>query len=359
MRIFSYQPYPDPFGIGMDPALEEMGHTVFPFREEILKENTNMNKSLINAVKKIHEKKKIDLFICATDLRFTYPESIEKIKKMGIPTLNFAHDDIPEQYFDLRCKDLALQFDYNWTCQRSSFDFYKKIGVDCIYVPAGANPDLFKPYDVKREFDVTFTGVNKHYRKKTLEMIDAEGIDTHAWGLDWTNMKGRIRLIHYLLDEVRHSDSKILDFFRLSLSEGLWFLNHYSKEKKIFNSFLSHDEMVKIFSRSKISLNFAGYDSIYNKYIDKSDKGLKGRDFEAPMSGAFYLTDHSDELASLYKVGKEIVTFSNIPELIDKIKYYLENYDEAEAVREAGRKKALECYTWKVCLEKVFEQMNF
>jgi spore maturation protein CgeB len=140
-------------------------------------------------------------------------------------------------------------------------------------------------------------------------------------------------------------------------SELTWKIKHYPKEKEIFGSFLSFDEMIKMYSRSKISLNFAGYIGVNIDTTDfsKAPKGLKGRDFEAPMSGAFYLTEHSHDITQIYKIGKEIETYKSVSELLNKIKYYLENADEAEAIRKAGRKRALEEYAWEKAFQKVFD----
>ena len=113
-----------------------------------------------------------------------------------------------------------------------------------------------------------------------------------------------------------------------------------------------------MYSQSKISLGFSGLTATYINDFDKSPKAVKGRDFEAPMSGAFYLTDHSDEIAQLYDIGKEIETFKNISDLVDKTKYYLENPVETEAIRKAGRKKALRNYTWEKSFEKIFDEIG-
>ena len=377
MRIFSAQPYYFPFGRDLNSALVEMGHDLViksdewsgpafnskrkdrkEYYERLEKEKPGVNKRWIEEVEKAHEKKKVDLFVSATDMLITYPETIEKIKRLGIPTLNLHHDDIPEAYFNKMCKDLALVFDYNWTFQMGAIKSYKKIGAKVIYAPAGANPQLFKPYNCEREFDVIFIGRNKGYRRKIIKTIVDEGIDIRVWGDGWRNI---VMIIGLDLNELRASQDKVRKSLDLFWSELVWHTRHFGKIKKIFGTYLSVDEMIKMYSRSNIALNFSGYFELkvdVNIDFDKAPKGIKGTDFEAPMSGAFYLTEYSDEIAQMYKIGKEIETYRNVPELMDKIKYYLENPIEAESIRKAGRQRALRDYTWEKGFEKVFNEMG-
>lgn len=377
MRIFSAQPYLT-FGRDLNAALVEMGHDVVfksdeysglgghptrkerkEYDEKMKMEVPGINKRWIEEVEKAHKKKTVDLFISGTDNLITHPETIEMIKGLGIPTLNIAHDDIPEGVFTEQCQDLALAFDYNWTFQLGAIKSYKKIGANVIHALGGANPHLFKPHNCKREFDVIFVGRNKGYRRKILQTIVHKGIDARAWGDGWRNLNMTIGID---LIEIRASQEKVSTSIDLFWSELVWHTRHFTKLNNIFGPYVSTDEMIKLFSQSKIILNFPGYFEVNNADInvdiDKAVKGIKGRDFEAPMSGAFYLTEYSDEIAQMYEIGKEIETFRSIPELVDKIKYYLENPNEAESIRKAGRQRALRDYTWVKSLEKVFNEMD-
>ncbi len=379
LRIFT-DPLRYTFDRDINSTLVEMGHDVVKFNEwnfpnyhpsrregekaveRIKTEKSMINKRLIEEVKKAHEKKKIDLFLSVTDTMFTYPETIEKIKKIGIPTLNLAHDAAPKSYFMSLIKDLALVFDYNWTAQPEAIKSYKKIGAEVFYVHYGANPHIYKPYNCERKYDVTFMGRNRSftYRKKVIQTIVDAGIDIRVWGDGWQPSIPQIKTVILSdLSEMIHGQGKLRE--KLLQSELVWYIRHFGKVKKIFGPFLSDDEMVKMYSRSKINLNFSGITTqgLHGEDFDKAPRTLKGTDFEAPMSGAFYLTEYLDEIAELYKIGKEIETYRSIPELVDKIKYYLENPDEAEAIRKAGRQRALKDHTLEKVFEKVFNEIGF
>ena len=114
------------------------------------------------------------------------------------------------------------------------------------------------------------------------------------------------------------------------------------------NGPLSDEEMIKLYSRSRINLGFAG--SGYSKKL----MCLKGRDFEVPMSGGLYLTQDNPELSLVYEVGKETMTYKDEKDSAEKIKWLFANPEEAAKIREAGRKRALKDHTWEKRFEEVF-----
>ena len=74
---------------------------------------------------------------------------------------------------------------------------------------------------------------------------------------------------------------------------------------------------------------------------------LKLRDFDAPMSGALYLTHRNPDLCQIYKEGEEIECYSSPKEALSKIKFYLERPDRMENVAKNGYKITLEKHTWE------------
>jgi spore maturation protein CgeB len=237
--------------------------------------------------------------------------------------------------------------------------FYKKIGANVIHVPGGANHYIFKQYDCEQDIDVNFIGKNKGYRKDVIKTIVDEGIDIRVYGRVW-NMHPAERIGKYL-NALKYSQDKYRKTTNMLWSDLVWYTRHFSKTKKIFGPYLPIEGIAEIFNRSKITLGSSGAKGTsYTEDgdINKSVKALKGRDFEAPLCGAFYITEHVDAIAQLYEIGEEIETFKNVPELVDKIKYYLENPDEIDAIGKAGRERALREYTWEKCIEKVFDKIG-
>lgn len=102
--------------------------------------------------------------------------------------------------------------------------------------------------------------------------------------------------------------------------------------------FLPYEEMLSIFSSSKINLNF----SSTFKYMRPQ---IKARVFEVCLAGGFLLTEHVPGIETFFEIDKEIVCFRTIGELVDKITYYLNHDEERRAIAHAGWEKATREYT--------------
>ncbi len=152
---------------------------------------------------------------------------------------------------------------------------------------------------------------------------------------------------------------------------------------------LSQDEMVGVFSASRIVLNLsnasvlntgpfgrakvrvrASLESRMGRWLNRKPDGslrkvrssyheqIKGRNFEVPGCGAFLLTGEADNLGDYYEEGREVVTFSDVDDMIDKIRYYLRHEEERETVAEAGFRRTLSEHTDFHRFSDIFRQMG-
>lgn len=373
MRIFTLLPF-FPFNPDINVALSEMGHDVVtktpewsgPTQHSKLRhrkrdykrletQKSIINKRLLEEVISAHNKKPIDLLFAVTDASITEPNTIGQINKLGITTLNIAHDDIPFSVFNQYCKDLSLVFNYNWTIQLNAMGYYKGIGANVLYSPLGTNPNTYKPYNCKQINDVIFIGVNKGYRRNMIKTIADNNIKIKAYGSKWRNIQLTAGIIRNELKISNDKKRKIYDEFK-------WYSKHFTNLHNIFGTYLSLPELIKMYSRSKITINFPGYFEVNNDEqninIETAPKGIKGRDIEATMCGAFYITEHSEQIAQMYDIGTEIETYNNTDDLLNKLHYYLDNPLEATAIGWTGRIKALQEYTWNKQIRNVFNKIG-
>jgi hypothetical protein len=65
------------------------------------------------------------------------------------------------------------------------------------------------------------------------------------------------------------------------------------------------------------------------------------RNFEIPATGTFMLSEYSADLATLFKEGREAEFFRSREELLAKVKHYLANDAERDAVAKRGRERLL------------------
>ena len=268
-----------------------------------------MNRELLSRVCDAHDKAPIDVFYGYLCGRLVYRGYIELLRVLGIPTLNMTLDDKTHRYSALEptgwagMVDIASAFDLCWTSDPTALDWYAAHGARAIYLPAGANPDVFVPVERERDIPVLFVGKNYGRRAAIVGRLAEQGIDVTCYGDGWP--RGTVTTA----------------------------------------------EMVALMNRARITLGIG-------ETGDPTLLSLKGRDFEAPMAGAFYLTQHNPELAAHYALGTEIETWADVGELTAKVRYYLAKPQEAEAIRHAGAARARRDHTWRGRFEKAFAALG-
>ncbi len=238
------------------------------------------------------------------------PGAVRRLRDLRVPLVNLSLND--KEWFVGKTRDGAVtgmrdicrHFDLCWTSTRDALEKYCVEGATPVYLPEGANPGVHRPYNVPMEFDVSFVGQCYGNRPAVVEALRKAGIRVEAFGPGWPN------------------------------------------------GALSTEEMVKMYSRSRINLGFGGVAGHRETFC------LKGRDFEVPMSGGLYVTEHHEELLPFFEVGKEIVTYTGFDELLATIRRLLSSPAEAEAIRRAGRARALRDHTWEMRFETVFRLMG-
>ena len=68
--------------------------------------------------------------------------------------------------------------------------------------------------------------------------------------------------------------------------------------------------------------------------------------FEITGSGTLFLTTHQQNIKDLYEIDKEVVTFKNAEELLQKINYFLSHSDEAETIAKNGQLRTLKSHSF-------------
>jgi spore maturation protein CgeB len=100
---------------------------------------------------------------------------------------------------------------------------------------------------------------------------------------------------------------------------------------------VSNHNKARAFLGAKIVLNNLHYGEVW---------GVNARTFEAAGIGAFQLVDWRPGLRQLFEDGKEIVSFSGMEDLGNKIDYYLIHEEERCAIARAGKVRAHRDHTY-------------
>jgi hypothetical protein len=173
-------------------------------------------------------------------------------------------------------------------------DWYLKEGCPAVFLPEASDPAIFRPMpELPKVHDVTFIGGRYGIRDTLVRSLRDAGVKVTAYGQGWEG--GR----------------------------------------------LPTEEVPRVLAQSRIILGAGTVGYCEDFYA------LKLRDFDAPMSGSFYLTHANPDLERLYRLGEEIETFRSIEECVRKCMWFLERTEEREAIAQRGRARALAEHTWE------------
>lgn len=241
-----------------------------------------------------------DLLLMQTWGCLIEPSILSKVReKFGTIVCNISMDD-RHQYWGRKVQGewsgsyaLIPHIDMALTAAPEAVEWYRKEGCAAYFFPEASDPNLFKPMpEEEKLWDVSFVGSRYGIRGQIVHVLRRAGIQVAAYGSGWEN--GRI----------------------------------------------TTEDVPRLFAQSKIILGVSAIGHCQD-FV-----GLKLRDFDAPMSGSCYVTQHNDDLHELYEVGREIVTYRDIDECVEKVRYLLGHESARETIAKAGRERALRDHTW-------------
>lgn len=351
-----------PVFLNLDPSVPEQARF-------IAKQRPRTSRELLRQIERAHARKPIDLFFSYFYDACVLPETIDAIRALGILTVNFYCNASYQLHLVA-----AISPHYDWCLVPEKYRLkdYLALGARPIYCQMAANPGIYRPVpDARIDYDVTFVGQAYGERPEYVSFLRRRGIDVRVWGDGWA----------------RHSDeaaerphrslaSRLHAGRRLANAQGWQAVGRRLRRlakiglrsapvsappaerlpSGIIRPALSDEEMIALYSRSRINLGFSSVGDPGG--IGARILQVRLRDFEVPMSGGFYMVEYMEELEEFYEIGKEIVCYRDKADLADQIGYYLAHDAEREAVRRAGHERALRDHTWHRRFESVFREIG-
>lgn len=304
----------------------------FPFDDILKIGKSRWNQSLLDSV----VKEKPDLVFFFMYSEELDPVILKKIKSLTTTIAWFADDYW--RFFNYS-KYWPPYFTWVITTYSRAVNWYKRDGFSNIILSEWAcNDEIYKPVpNLEKNIDVSFVGQFKPPRAKIIHILGKVGIKVEAFGYKWSNGK------------------------------------------------VSQEEMISIFSRSKINLNLNSRPSLLSPkvfariFLKKSINKIKldphfinnlkaywhfqiphthARPFELSGCGGFVLSGRSEDITDYYREDREMVFFSSPTELFDKIKYYLSHEEEREKIAEAGYKRTKTEHTYHHRFEAIFKKVG-
>jgi len=107
------------------------------------------------------------------------------------------------------------------------------------------------------------------------------------------------------------------------------------------------ENLADLYRKAAIVLNFSQQLPSYSIRV-----------YQATGCGAFLISEDSTDLAKAFEIGKEIESFNTKFELLEKIKYYLNNALERNTIAYAGCNRTHKEYTWKHRMNSLIEMVQ-
>lgn len=297
----------------------QMGHDVrlFDFAAEVnALGKPVMNQKLLELVREWQPN--ITLFSLYTD-QFD-PLIINQLRSYT-KTICFFHDDTWRVDFS---RYWAKYFDYFTTPDFYGELKYRKIGLpNAIYFPFGSNETISRQLDIPKKYDVSFVGAWHPYREWLINCVRKAGIRVEVFGYGWPNGE------------------------------------------------IDQEGMIRVFNQTRVNLNLSNSSSWDLRYLlsslqairntlrsKKTIEQMKARFFEINGCNAFQLSYYVEGLANCYSIDKEIAVYTDVNDMIDKIKFYLDNEELRQSIAQAGYNRTIHSHTFIQRFQMVFQRMG-
>jgi spore maturation protein CgeB len=110
-----------------------------------------------------------------------------------------------------------------------------------------------------------------------------------------------------------------------------------------------HHEINKIYAAAQINVEV---NRIYQPEI------VTMRIFDVMACGGFLIAEHADDMEDLFDIGREIVTYRTLDDLLDKVAYYLKHPAEAGSIASAGRRAVHGRHTIKMRIDHMLSAIH-
>jgi spore maturation protein CgeB len=279
------------------PALKRAGHDVVLFdswNRAGYSELAELNARLLATI----ENERPDVMLFVPFLYEIWIETLSIIKNRGdVLSICWTTDD--SWKYGQQSRFIAPAFHAITTTYPNVLAKYRADGIEHAVLTQWAAPDdaLMPPLPAAEcSWPVTFVGASHGNRKSRLDWLKERGINVEAFGYGWPNGP------------------------------------------------VSVSRMREVIRQSVISLNFAN---------SRGDNQIKARTFEVPGAGGFLLTEHAPSLEDFYRIGEEIDSFHDPDELERKIRHYLKDAAERDAMAMRAFERTRDEHTYSARLRDV------
>lgn len=303
----------------------------------------------------------INLFMTTSTEKDLYIDTLESVKRKGIPTLLICFDNLTVPF---NHKRIAPHFDLVWLTSIETKYLFGKWDVNSIFLPYAANPNISNPTFDKDEERVLFIGTPYGSRCKMLNsLLDADiPVTLHAKTADIAKTiipsGSKTNLIREIYRMLSFPIGRKLAFASLKNKCMKVSRLHVGSKNLIQNPPVNVNTMMGLYNDYALSLS-----SVTNRHTGVLTNPVlivNLRSFEIPAAGGLLFCQYNPELDGYFNDGKEAVYYRNEEDMIDKAKFYLSpsRKDLRLQIKRNAREKAIREHTWFCRFREVLNSLN-
>lgn len=298
-------------------------------------------------------------------LGYLYPEQVDvsavrELQRAGIPCVNFFCDNVREFR---KVPPAYAPFDLHWVPEYEALPMYRRAGLPHIHAPMPCwVPERYRSVANREDGPAVFIGSADLLRRQLFgEAIEA-GADLQIYGRGWAKenkaptpkREGGINVLrnqslHFQRHGLTGLGAKLIDKLCPPALRDIPALR--------LGATISGDDYIRLTREAPVVLGVSRVPSPLRP-LRYPVTYSRLRDIEAPMLGACYLTEHTEGVAALYELGKEVETYNNASELVEKLNALSRNAQKRSSLRFAGQQRAIRDHSVAGSLQKVADRLG-
>lgn len=289
-------------------------------------------------LKKILNNKVYDLAFCVPFTNQLDSSVFNSSPESRTPFIAWMCDD--KWRWEAYGKNVCWMFDYVVTTDPNAVKKYERIGYNNIILSQWGF-DSPRKVSTRKEYlyDVTFVGQVNPWRKYVVDRLRKSGVNIKCFGFGWEG--GRVND-----EEMKSIFSK--SRINLNISNSVkWDLRYLMRVN--FDVDKSMDMPHRILNMFPL---------VHTLFFPKKKEDIKARFFEVTGCGGFLLSYDVENLGRYFNIGKEIVCYKNVDDLIKKIKYFLRENERREKIASSGYSRTKKEHTYSNRFNELFSKIG-
>lgn len=261
------------------------------------------------------------------------------------------------------------KYDLIFTCLESIKNELIESGIKSSFLPHAFNPELLDKINASVKQEICFYGgfvrgaLGHGYRENVLTDIINNGIKIDIF----SEMADVSVLKDILLIKSKKTLFNLYNFLK-ALSIPIKFLDRLPYFTRVagwddFKSEMFNSKLKKAIKKARYGIplynKMLEYNCVLNIHGDLAkDEAANMRMFEVTGAGRLLITDWKPNLHLFFEDGKEILSFKNSAECLEKIEWARNNTEAARLIARAGQNKTLKYHNFDLRAEAIIKELR-